>query len=87
MIKHTPGPWIVNNGQMEVGEGKLSIEAENEYFIAQVDEGMRQQENAKLISAAPDLLAALMNYVDGCSSSIDAASIARAAIAKATGEA
>lgn len=41
------------------------------------------QANARLIAAAPDLLAALMNYVDGCSSSVDASAVARAAIEKA----
>lgn len=64
MNKHTPGPWIMNNDQTEVGIGKLSIEAANEYFIAQVDEGMNQQANAKLIAAAPDLLQLLIESQD-----------------------
>lgn len=42
--------------------------------------------NLRLISAAPELLEALKNFVDGCSTSVDAAAQARAAIAKATGE-
>ncbi len=39
----------------------------------------------RLRAAAPELLAALRNFVDGCSTSVDAASVARAAIAKAEG--
>jgi hypothetical protein len=46
-----------------------------------------QEANARLIAAAPDLLTALKNYVDGCSLEVNAAEVARAAIAKATGAA
>ena len=41
----------------------------------------------RLMAAAPDLLAALRNFVDGCSTSVDAGAVGRAAIAKAGGEA
>lgn len=92
MSKHTTGPWIVNNDQTEVGEGKLSIEAADEYFIAQVDEGVSQEANARLIAAAPELLSALkdiIGWVPGAASwhtdaPIKAVERARAAIAKAT---
>ncbi len=56
MSGHTPGPWVINHAQLDVGEGKLSIEAEDGYFIAQVDEGHAQNGNASLIAAAPELL-------------------------------
>lgn len=55
-IKHTPGPWVVNLDQVDCGEGKLSIEAPGEYFIAQVDSSANQEANARLIAAAPELL-------------------------------
>jgi hypothetical protein len=44
------------------------------------------KESARLIAAAPDLLEALKNYVDGCSLGVNAAEVARAAIARAEGE-
>lgn len=92
MSKHTPGPWIVNHESSDVGELKLSVEAGDEYFIAQVDEGMHQQGNARLIAAAPELLSALkdiIGWVPGAASwhtdaPIKAVERARAAIAKAT---
>jgi hypothetical protein len=40
----------------------------------------------RLHSVNADLLTALKNYVDGCSLEVNAAEVARAAIAKATGE-
>ena len=43
--------------------------------------------DAVLMAAAPELLEALKNFVDGCSTSVDATAQARAAIAKAEGRA
>ena len=61
MSAHTPGPWVVHSraGQHEDGfapiyaDGKQVACAESTVPDAQVDA------NARLISAAPDLLAAL----------------------------
>jgi hypothetical protein len=36
-----------------------------------------------IIAAAPDLLAALRNFVEGCSTAVDAGAVGRAAIANA----
>src|SRR5690554_4275769 len=96
MSKHTPGPWFINRESEDVIEGKLSIESVNaetklSYFIAQVDECKSQEANARLISAAPELLEALEAITDlydtdeGCRS-LQEYQAARAAIAKATGE-
>ena len=57
--KHTTGIWFVNHESKDVGDGKLSIEVDSDYFIAQVDEGICQEANARLIAAAPELLEAL----------------------------
>ena len=53
--KHTPGIWFVNHESKDVGDGKLSIEVDGDYFIAQVDEGICQEANARLIAAAPTM--------------------------------
>lgn len=100
--KHTPGQWFINRESYDCLVGKLSIEVDGDYFIAQVDEGLCQESNALLIAAAPDLLEALSNFVafteqhgevvfsGGGMSAIDAMNActtnARAAIAKAKGE-
>lgn len=66
MSGHTPGPWHINREQVEVIEGKLSVESDDGYFIAQVDEGDAQNGNAQLIAAAPELLAACIEFVRKC---------------------
>lgn len=88
--KHTPGQWFINRESTDCPDGKLSIEVYGDYFIAQVDEGVCQEANARLIAAAPELLEALQEIVaaaDGSGwSQLDAKlAKARAAIKKATG--
>jgi hypothetical protein len=100
MSKHTPGPWEAErvyltiedptmritayDGALYVAEAAYShVRGERAIHVTDADE---MRANARLIAAAPDLLEALRNFVDGCSLSIDAAAVARAAIAKATGE-
>ncbi|MFJ9993360.1 hypothetical protein ACIQSO_21820 [Pseudomonas putida] len=57
MTKHKPGPWVIDEKGLEADPGKLSIAVgDGEYFICQVDGGMHQMANAKLIAAAPRLL-------------------------------
>ena len=98
--KHAPGKWFINRESFDCHDGKLSIEVYGDYFIAQVDEGIYQEANARLIAAAPELLEALQKAVDcgmvpistakeggACAHSrqVLCADIIRAAIAKATG--
>lgn len=107
MTQHTPGPWhaqpeklhggkhhVVGRTPMVVREGQVI--ARMERSLNAKDEPCAEAEaNARLIAAAPDLLAALQNIantlgratLDDCERHAFAAHlIARAAIAKATGE-
>jgi hypothetical protein len=83
-MKHTPSPWT------------LQRKATNHQHLIGPEPGLiadiHRDEDAVLIAAAPDLLAALQQIADGCERRLrkghddgDAASldIARAAIAKA----
>ncbi len=98
MSKHTPGPWRVGYGFMESGvfsaDGKTLVagthgSARNWRRQEQIAE---QDANARLIAAAPELLAALMGlrlYVDpmmGGEEVDNAIRAANAAIAKAKGD-
>ena len=85
--KHTPGPWHLG----KEGYYFQSVRDQNEHITADVNITRSDGEggaNARLIAAAPDLLAALESMI----AKIDAdklpisCSIARAAIAKAKGE-
>lgn len=79
------GPWSIRDD----GEnGYVSIVAPSKIAIAYVRTATAEpgDGNASLIAAAPELLEALLNFTDGCSTTVDAMAIARAAIAKATGE-
>jgi len=84
MAKHTPGPWLVTEGF--TGEFLVSTKVR---WLARV----REEEDARLIAAAPDLLAVLQDIVaaDGMRpghvaylSRADITAMARAAISKAT---
>ena len=98
-VKHTPGPWRVDEGGTEMG-GKFSINTASQYVaetIGGFEDGV-QEANAMLIAAAPDLLEALIameseksdymtrNYL-GDPAKEHTNKMARAAIAKATGAA
>ena len=91
--QHTPGPWFANDS--------LQLFAETGQHIARLDsstegfEGGTLYANARLIAAAPDLLAALIafddafsHYCEGDPDSDEVSALyqAREAIAKATGE-
>ncbi len=93
--KHTPGPWIVEqvSGAIEV------CNEETLFTVARCGIGNGVSEaNARLIAAAPELLAALERTADVLeyynenkgptrdSALCDLFAIARAAIAKAKGE-
>jgi hypothetical protein len=84
--KHTPGPWTRNRAINTVDMGRYSVicpfGADSKKHVSEIEANMR------IISAAPDLLAALESMI----AKIDAdklpisCSLARAAIAKAKGE-
>jgi hypothetical protein len=87
-IKHTPGPWEVrsdDSGQHHwitpvVGGGYGC--AGDRYMAVS---GCIDVNDARLIAAAPDLLAALQGVVRVADRATDEFDAARAAIAKATG--
>ena len=84
MSKHTPGPWIADGAQIFTSD--TNVAQANGYRIDRETVAA----NARLIAAAPELLEALQkiagNTYDEWTNGADAARIARAAIAKATGE-
>ena len=98
MSGHTPGPWTdkaIDESQWGVYDSRgWSVAQAHQIKVLSAD--IKQAErtaNARLIAAAPDLLAALERLVrqhgsDGIEYSGDhPVAVARAAIAKATGEA
>lgn len=105
--KHTPGPWEATGNFVRspmhqpegLPRGVQIVECRDGYFLPHTEEA---RANARLIAAAPELLAALQNLeqqgwfshiVFECkegssdSSLYSAVTEARAAIAKATGSA
>lgn len=91
---HTPGPWRIATGDEENGYGVLGDEKpakSTNWPGATVSDHVciaDGKANARLIAAAPDLLAALIQLLDTVSDDgtlvSDALDDARAAIAKAT---
>jgi hypothetical protein len=91
MSKHTPGPWFSqydDNGFYEIGSEIVSLRLAFTYGDGDTDEA-----NARLISAAPELLQSLQAIVKSLADQDDEGLIehaqqmidARAAIAKAIG--
>jgi len=56
MTKHTPGPWAVNDGQEVVADDGAGTRLLCRCHAGHYEE---RSANARLIAAAPDLLAAL----------------------------
>ena len=56
--KHTPGPWAVEH---PYGEGGIYVSGTNTALIAKIYH--EQEANARLIAAAPDMLAALRSLL------------------------
>jgi len=97
---HTPGPWAqMEKGDGDGGlvilgpdrRGVANTVARRETGVAVAWSDYRSSEeslaNARLISSAPDLLAALHYYAGSVGpSGMDDGSKARAALARATGE-
>ena len=98
-MKHTPGPWVFvaddYNVKDDSGEHIGSIKSMDGWYICAVDGIGRQTEasaNARLIAAAPDLLAALedahwalVHHPGGDDRAEADVKVARAAIAAARG--
>lgn len=98
--EHTPGPWFLDSAPDVDLPNHVGISSDKHDLLAQVVWKMEDDErtpmceaNASLIAAAPDLLAAAyraasalesVSYYDPSITS--ALAVARAAIAKATGE-
>jgi uncharacterized RmlC-like cupin family protein len=63
MSKHTPGPWTAISSGTAHNEEKHTIRASDGTWIAETiphqPKGWSQEANARLIAAAPDLLAEL----------------------------
>ena len=93
MGKHTPGPWEVayldKNGQSVVKAEHIEVCTCWHHCVGSIEKEMHA--NARLIAAAPDMLAALQAMSAHYSGSLDHqpayVKLGRAAIAKATGEA
>ncbi len=99
MSKHTPGPWVTNTaGSAKAGQTfkitEIYIYApdtqDDTAICADVIDPITQEPseaNARLISAAPELLDALQAFVNhGTCYSADEMQKAKEAIAKATGD-
>lgn len=92
---HTPGPWHLEDGLIVAIRNNVPVPvAEPRYVAAPIDHSqtrVRNEEaaNARLISAAPDLLDALAgmlsDYAEHGEIKNGSMQEARAAIAKATG--
>ena len=75
-MNHTPGPWIRIANSIGVADAEIAK-------VWTTDDG-RQEANARLIAAAPDLLKSLQD-IEAYDPNSWAADTARAAIAKAEG--
>jgi hypothetical protein len=62
MTKHTPGPWTIVDpeaGGPAVQSARMTSEARNGGFVSAICPGPDGEANARLITAAPDMLEAL----------------------------
>ena len=83
-MEHTPGPWVAGDNEMgdyTVWEGTLEE-------VGDVLAAVREEANAHLMDASPDLLAACVEFVrkvdEGTARSVKSYAQMKAAIAKAT---
>jgi hypothetical protein len=89
-VKHTPGRWYL----VPLPNGDVGIKADGHGFISVIrhnspneDRNSEQVENARLIAAAPDLLAACriaLPHIEKSTGDILMIEVLRSAIAKAT---
>lgn len=92
MTNHTPGPWTAKPWTYENGKRTVCTIQTDTDAIAQVldlwcpdDRTAEKEANARLIAAAPDLLAALRAVIRVADRATDEFDQARAALAKAEG--
>lgn len=95
MGKHTPGPWEddkTTGPEPRITGGPLRLIKSGGFVIAFVpmwldDEHIEARANARLIAAAPELLALLKDWREACGAMIhdELAALTDAVIAKATG--
>src|SRR5690606_38890262 len=96
-LKHTPGPWIIRKLVTQAGPASRGYAIECNEDQEQVVDFVYKEADARLIAAAPELLAALvylMTIADGSGReryiqfqlTPEFLEPARAAIAKATGK-
>lgn len=87
MTQHTPGPW--NYCQESIDPEWWIVTLKGGLVVANVNAHHNQEANARLIAAAPELLAALTALVADFDKSVQTTDPmlvdARAAIAKTTG--
>jgi hypothetical protein len=101
-LKHTAGHWTIHWGMAQSGDGHWIMDSQDHGELSRIamvafhddTSGDETRANAKVIAAAPDLLAALIaccdqlgSYVDGGSDDARdfwAVKMANAAIEKAT---
>lgn len=89
--KHTPGLWALSRTPTywKVGDPRIKSRKGTRLIAAVSHANPNAEADAKLIAAAPDLLAALQAVLNSCLDSqglADAYKQARAAIAKAEGK-
>ena len=99
MNKHTPGPWHLDTARGNTHLSSVFHGKDNRPFLERpwnvaICTGPQSEANARLIAAAPDLLAALENLAETAPIDIEADTVdayrkfvlttARNAIAKAT---
>jgi hypothetical protein len=93
MNKHTPAPLIVSSAMHGPGNGILHIQANDPFeqdlctvWAASLVKPEQHEANARLMAAAPELLAALKALRDACMGMVpECAEQVDAAIAKAEG--
>lgn len=86
MIAHTPGPWVAVVGG---ADGKVRCSDGRYFLVGDLIYHEDNKANARLIAAAPDLLAALKGLLapepGGVYATNDVIDAARAAVAQAEG--
>jgi hypothetical protein len=87
--KHTPGPWQVNHEDpTQVCDADGEVRGCSPIAHCTVGTMAERKANAKLIAAAPEMLAALLAmqaFIEGEPDAVEPFGLIRAAIAKATG--
>jgi hypothetical protein len=63
MTKHTLGPWHIVEGEIRAGAEYIGVVYRTEAWSSGEPAGTEDQANARLIAAAPDLLAVLKAMV------------------------